>query len=295
MEEAIDTAILALAQRHRGYVTRRELLDLGLSRHGINHRLRLGRLLPVYAGVYAVGHEPARAEDRAFGALLACGARSLLSHGSGVAHWGVSKWRLPFEVTAPSAHRRPGIRVHRARTLTRRDVRVHRGIRVTSPARTLLDVARRFNDKQLARAVNELRLAGHLRLPDLGELLHRCPRHPGARRLRPFVERPTGPTRSEFEDAFVAFTERYGLPTPRINVRIAGREVDAFFPDERLIVELDGYEFHSSRESFRENRERDAAMLALGLVTVRITWDRLHGTPDTEAARLGEILQGRRG
>ena len=82
----------------------------------------------------------------------------------------------------------------------------------------------------------------------------------------------------------MAFTERFGLPRPLMNTRVAWREVDAFFPVERVIVELDGYAFHSSRESFRENRERDTEMLARGLVTVRITWDRLNDAPAREAA-----------
>ena len=73
----------------------------------------------------------------------------------------------------------------------------------------------------------------------------------GAKRLLPFIERPTGPTRSEFERAFIAFCERFGLPRPLVNARVNGVEVDAFFPEHGLIVELDGWDFHSSRESFR--------------------------------------------
>ena len=294
MAEAFDTEIAALAKRHRGYLTRRQLLDIGLGPEAIRYRATIGRLIPVYAGVYAVGHLPTLPHDHAVGALLACGPGAVLSHGSAASLWGVfQRWEMPFEVTAPSAHTRRGIRVHRA-ALIRKDVRIHLGIRVTSPARTLLDNCPRLRDKALRRAVNELRLERRLRLADLAELLDRFPRNRGASRLRPFLQPPGGPTRSEFEDAFLEFAERYGLPQPLVNTRVAGREADALFSAERVIVELDGYEFHSSRDRFEGDRDDDAEMLAIGLATVRITWERMTQTPAKEAERLRRILSGRR-
>jgi len=171
---------------------------------------------------------------------------------------------------------------------------VHRGIRVTSPARTLLDIAPRLNRAQLARAVNDARLGRWLRLSDLTRLLGRRPHHPGADRLVEFAHPAGGPTRSQFEDAFLAFTRRYQLPTPRLNTRVFGHEADALFARKRVIVELDGYEYHHDKRSFESDRERDAATLAAGHVTVRITWERLQDHPRREAARLHKILQIRR-
>jgi hypothetical protein len=289
-----DTLIAALAKRQRGYVTRRQLLDAGMGERAIKYRRTTGRLIPVYNGVYAVGHVPTLPPDRAVGALLACGSDAVLSHGSALALWGIFKrWEMPFEVTAPSLHSRRGIRVHRA-GLNRRDIRIHLGIHVTSPARTLLDVCPRLREKTLIRAVNDLRLARQLRLPDLADLLQRFPRNPGAKRLYPFLNAAGGPTRSEFEDAFVEFARRFGLPQPLVNTHVAGVEVDAFFPRERLIVELDSWGFHSSRDMFEGDRDRDTDMLALGLSTVRITWDRLIYEPANEAERLLRILEARR-
>jgi len=142
--------------------------------------------------------------------------------------------------------------------------------------------------------VNDARLEGLLRLSDLVDLLDRLPHHKGARRLAEFAHATGGPTRSEFEDAFLAFAKRYELPALRVNTRVAGHEVDALFPAERLIVELDGYRYHHSRASFERDRERDAATLAAGHVTVRITWERLRDHPQREAKRLHEILRARR-
>jgi Transcriptional regulator, AbiEi antitoxin/Protein of unknown function (DUF559) len=293
LDEAIDRRIAALAKRQRGYVTRPQLMHLGLGSEAIKYRLGAGRLLPVYAGVYAVGHLPMLPQDRAFGALLACGPGAVLSHGSAATVWGVFKqWEMPFEVTARSAHRRPGLRVHRA-SLLRTDITRQVGLRVTSPARTVIDVAPRLTNKALRRAVNELQRSGHLRMHELASVLARCPRHPGAAPLRPFLETSDGPTRSDFEDDFLAFTVRFGLPRPQVNVLVHGYEVDAWFPQARVIVELDGWRDHSRRDRFEADRDRDAEMLARGIVTMRITWERFVRFPEREAERLRRVLRSR--
>jgi very-short-patch-repair endonuclease len=293
MAHSVDTVIAKLANRQRGYVARRQLLAAGIGAKAIDHRIKTGRLIPVYAGIYAVGHLPTLPQDRAFGALLACGKGAVLSHGSAASLWGIFKsWRMPFEVTASSARRRRGIRGHRA-ALIRADISTQLGVRATSPARTLLDIAPRVTEKTLSRAVNELRTARHLRIQDLADLLQRCRHHPGARRLIPFVETADNATRSKFERDFLAFTERFGLPRPQINVRVAGREADAYFPEERVIVELDGYEFHSSKHQFRADRDNDTEALTLDIVTLRMTTDRLERGP-AEAERVHRILELRR-
>jgi very-short-patch-repair endonuclease len=291
----IDRAIAALAGRQRGFVTRVQLLLIGLGPGAIDYRIRRGWLIPVYTGVYAVGHRPISPIDRAAAAVLACGDGAVLSHSSAAALWGfVKRWRMPFETTARHALRRSGICVHRSRALTHADIRILLGIRVTSPARTVLDVAPTLDAKALTRMVNEGLLSNYLRHAALAELLDRQPRHPGAKRLRAFVESAAGPTRSQLEDEFLAFTRRFGLPRPEMNVRVAGYEVDALFRAERVIVELDGYSFHSSRAAFERERERDANMLAAGFETLRATWERLRRAPVREADRLQRILEARR-
>ena len=289
-----DRRILSLAAKQYGHVTRHQLIDLGLTQTEIDKRLVKGLLIPVFHGVYAVGHPRPEAIARAAAAVLACGDEAVLSYFSAAALWGMgTKWpRIP-EITVPARRRPTGIRVHVHPALESRDIRRHRAIRVTSPARTLFDIAPRMTEAQLARAVNEARLNAGLRLPHLAELLDRESYHPGLRLLRPYVEQPTGPTRSQFEDRFVAFARDHGLPTPSTNTRVAGYEVDALFPHERVIVELDGWDFHSNRRSFERDRDRDAALLAAGYVTVRITWERLTGAPAREAARLRAILKAR--
>lgn len=115
----------------------------------------------------------------------------------------------------------------------------------------------------------------------------------GLRHATPFITTTDGPTRSQFEDRFLAFCERYGFSRPQINARVAGYEVDALFPQQRLIVELDGGRYHSDRRSFESDRDRDADTLAADHITIRVTWERLTQTPDHEAQRLRRIIANR--
>ena len=148
--------------------------------------------------------------------------------------------------------------------------------------------------KALARRVNDARRRDLLTLQDLVDVVRRFRLHPGAPLLAPHAGTTQNPTRSGFEDDFLPFCRRFDLTTPRLNVVIAGYEVDAFFEAEQVIVELDGWDFHSDRESFEDDRERDAVMLALEIPTVRITKRRLRRQPEREAARLHQILTQRR-
>lgn len=185
--------------------------------------------------------------------------------------WGMWKrWELPIHVAVPGDHRRTGIRVHLLHSLIARDIDIYQGLRVTSPARTLLDMAPSMPDAALKRRVNEARRAEVLALADIADVVQRFPRQPGARRLRPLLEVKGGPTRSEWEDAFPAFCKQYDLPHPVLSQFVAGYEADAVFPDEKIVIELDSWEFHKHRDAFELDRDRDADRLAAGYWTVRI-------------------------
>jgi hypothetical protein len=288
----VEAAIALIAGRQHGYITRAQLLAVGLKVGAIKYRVEIGRLIPVYAGVYAVGYVRRTPVARRCAAVLACGEKAALSHGSAASLWGFSKhWDAPFEVTAPSMRERNGIKVHRSRTLARRDITRQLGIRVTSPARTVLDTAPRLTGKRLSRFVNDALRTPYLHVADLADVLNRNPNHPGTKRVLPYVHDPTN---SPLEDDFVEFAKQYGLPTPVTNTYLLGYEIDVLYPRERVIVEVDGYEFHSDRDSFERDRKRDVVMLAADVVTVRLTRDRMHQEPVHEAGRLRAILAARR-
>jgi very-short-patch-repair endonuclease len=292
----IDVKIAHLAGRQQRNVTRRQLLAIGVAGSSIDWRVKIGRLFREHPGVYSVGCPATTPLERAMAAVLACGPGAVLSHGSALTLWGIWKrWDTPFDVITRTDRRPKGIKVHRAQKLDRRDFTRHHGIPVTTLARTLLDQAPRLTAKSLTRAVNDGRLNGHLRPTALAEVVERHPTHRGAAKLRSVLGLATErPTRSTFEDRFPAFCRRYALPTPQINATVCGYEVDALFPEEKVIVELDSWGFHWSRTSFESDRKQDADTTAAGFVTVRITWERFERKPDEEAAGLHAILARRR-
>jgi very-short-patch-repair endonuclease len=294
-QSPVDAELARRAARQHGVLSRAQCYAAGLSANAVQYRLKIGRLQPIHPGVYGVGHAPVSPIARAMAAVLACGPGAVLSHRSAAALWGVDpRWRTPMDVTACTYHDVRGIRLHRTRTLTATQVTKHEGIPVTNPARTVLDLAEVVDDAALARALNEAQIICRLRVDDLARLLADASGRRGAARLKALIAPAGAPTRSAFEDAFLAFAERHGLPQPEVNRRVAGHEVDMLWRAERLAVELDGFAFHRHRRPFEHDRDKDADLLAAGYPVVRITWRRLTEQPDREASRLRAMLDRRR-
>lgn len=282
-----------IARRQHGNVTYRQLLGCELTRNEVAARVTAGHLYRIHRGVYAVGHPPKAPIERAAAAVLAGGAGAALGHEGSLALWGFThRWPATFDVITTTDRRLRGIRTHQYTGLTRADITVQLGIRTTSPARTLLDCAPRLHERARTRVIADALHTPFLTQNQLADVHARFPRHPGAALLEPFLD-ATNPTRSVMEDDFKAFCARHSLPTPLINVPVAGHIVDALFPAHRLIVELDSWEFHKDRRTFEADRERDADTLQAGHATVRLTWPRLHHSGDAEADRLRQILSAR--
>ncbi|MEO8690539.1 MAG: DUF559 domain-containing protein, partial [Solirubrobacteraceae bacterium] len=162
------------------------------------------------------------------------------------------------------------------------------GIRVTTPARTLVDLADVLTDRQLTRAVNEAQV---LRLVSAAELTTLLTRYPG-RRTSPFTPEQ-GATRSHLEDRFVRWLKHHHLPLPELNQIIAGHEVDAVYRAQHLVIELDSRQFHTTPRAFEHDRDRDADLLTAGFSTLRITDHRLKHHATHEAQRLQDIMRSR--
>ena len=257
-----------------------------------------GQLIRAHHGVYAVGHLPTSPIDQAHGALLAVGERSALAAETALALWRADRtWPHPFELISPRDIRLAHLTVHRSSTLLTRDIRRVQGLRVTSPARTALDLAPRFTGKELTGIVNDLRVVNKLKVHQLRDVVARNPRHPGAAHLRDLLgDSQAQPTRSELENAFLRLIKRYRLPTPLINVHVGDEEVDAYFPDHELIVELDGGPAHADdwRPAFERDRARVVdVMLRTGLPTIRFTYDQTRRRHRETAAKLKGILDAR--
>ena len=155
----LDARIVELARSQHRNVTRQQLLALGLGRAAISHRARSGRLHRVFTSVYAIGTPASSPVERAAAAVLACGDRAALSHLSALFLWGLHRqWTEPIHVTTPRDRKRPGIVVHVSVVLAPADLRSQRGIRATSPARTVLDCAPALGDR-LPRVIDDARIA----------------------------------------------------------------------------------------------------------------------------------------
>jgi very-short-patch-repair endonuclease len=288
----VDAAIAALAARQHGVVALGQLAGLGLDRNAVAYRVRVGRLHRLHPGVFAVGHAVVTRRGRFMAAVLSCGDRALLSHRSAAVHWGLlSDTGARAEVSTPRQRRsRPGVRVHVTRTLVRRDAAIHDGIPITSVARTLLDLADVAPPRHVERALHQ---ADVLRLFDLRALdavLARANGRRGAAVLRAALAEPPVFTRSEFEEAFLALVRAAGLPAPRMNAFAEGFEVDAYWPDHKLAVELDSRRYHFTRKRFETDRERDIVLLRAGVRTARVTDTRLSRAPQGVAGDLRALL-----
>jgi very-short-patch-repair endonuclease len=205
-------------------------------------------------------------------AVLACGDDAALSHRAAAALWQLMKPRAgPIDVTVPGnggRRRQRGIRLHRSTTLTARHVTVRNGIPVTTPARTIDDLRPVVPARLYRSAVRQAELLG-----------------------RPLnaAFQPDG-TRSDLELLFLRLCRRHGLPTPEVNVCIGPYEVDFLWREARLVVEVDGYAYHSSRRAFERDRRRDADLQTAGYDVMRITWRQITDEPIAVVARLAQRL-----
>lgn len=287
-----------LAAAQHGVVTGLQLIACGVTRHAIDTGVRNGRLHRVHQGVYVVGHLALAPFAREQAALLAVGDGAVLSHASAAYLWNLQP-RPTADVDVSVALRRPrqraGIRLHRlTRGLDPRDVRLRHGLPVTSPARTVLDLASVLAPDRLEDALAEARVHGLLSEGQLEQAAHRLPTRTGARALRELLGREgqTGLTRSRAERRLLALIGAARLPMPVTNVTVAGYEVDALWADQRLIVEFDGFAAHGHRRAFERDRARDAGLVAAGYRVIRLTWRQLTEQPLLVIANLAGALAG---
>jgi very-short-patch-repair endonuclease len=278
----IDRLIAALAERQHGVVAIWQLIELGLGPDAIQYRVSIGRLHRVHQGVYAVGHRHLTREGHRMAAVLAYGPDAVLSHWSAAAHWGIGGARVRYDVTTPHKKRsRKTIRAHTAR-LRHDDQTVHNGIPITTVARTILDLAAQSTTDQITYLIEEADRKHLLDIPALDRAIARRPRAAGVARLKAVLITYRGPadTRSQLERKFRRLIAKAGLPEPQFNVVIAGITVDVFWPEWKLVVELDGEPYHNNPRAFENDRIRDARLQKHDLRVLRVTGDRIDNAPD---------------
>lgn len=242
-----DRAIAALAARQHGAAARWQLLAAGVSGHQIKLRIKNGRLHEIHRGVYFVGHKIPTEHARDMAALLALRDNAVLSHRSAASLWDL----LPYPASAPAcvtvpperSARRPRITIHRVR-LDERDIRRCNGMQLTSPPRTILDLAGELNHQRGPDRLSELESlvanAQYRRLASETELRAQVERNPGCRgvgELRRVLGLPGGPrrTRSPAERAMLRLLRSAGINGYEVNGRVHGYEVDFLWRDLNLV------------------------------------------------------------
>ena len=298
---SIDHAIAAIAERQFGVVALWQLVPLGLSDSAVRSRVATGRLHLVHRGVYSVGHGRLTRAGRWAAAALACGPSAVLADITAAHHLGLSTWSTtPAHVLVPGrrCRRRSGIVAHTCSCLREDEATVHDGLPCTSWARTVLDLAatrpRRVVEKALDRAETK-------RLFDLSQLevaMARSHRRQGMAVIRSILgsyEIGVDLPRNEREELMRSICVEYGLPVPRVNfpMLLGGRwiEADFYWPDHGLVVEVDGWGTHGTRQGFQSDRARDRNMsLTSDLALLRFDAQELLDSSRSVAADLSAML-----
>jgi hypothetical protein len=287
----VDRIIGRIALRAHGVVSRAELLAAGVTVQEITERIRKGVLIPVYRGVYRVGHTARSVEADYMAAVKAAGTDALLS-GLAAAHlWRLTKGESPPpEITASREKRIPGIVTHHCRQLSHVDRTRWRGIPITRVPRTIVDIAARLDEDELARVCHEAVVKYGTTPRRIEAVLNRKPNAPGARKLRRVIHGDVRVTLSRLESRFLERLREEGLPLPVTNRPAGGRYVDCRWPDYSLTVELDSYRFHNSRHSWKRDRQREREAYARGDDFRRYTWDDVFEEPRQMLTELRKLL-----
>ena len=282
--------IARLASRAHGVVTRRELLDAGVTEAEIRHRVGAGALIREHLGVYRVGHRAPNAEATYMAAVRAGGEGAVLS-GRAAAHLhGLLPGPAPPpEITAHGKRRVRGVLTRRASVI---DESTHRGIPITSVPATLVALAAVLPPEQLGRACHEASVRYGTTPEQVQVAIERQPNGRGVRKLRRIVTGDDPITISKLERRFVRLLRRAGLPLPVTNKRAGGRRVDCRWPERRLTIELDGYRYHRSRHAWELDRRREREARARGDEFRRYTWGDVYEEPAATLAELRRLLGG---
>jgi very-short-patch-repair endonuclease len=296
---AEERMIGELANRQHGVVARDQLLRLGFEPGAIGRRKRAGRLHLLHPGVYSVGHRVLSRQGLWMAAVLASGPEALLGHQTAAALWGIRGYSgVAIDVTAPRKSTSTK-RIRRHFSLVPADeMTVEEGIPVTSVHRTIFDLAASVSVDEVVAMIKEAEYLNRWDRLSLPHLLERYPGKRGSRKVRFALQRlkeePPGRKRSRLEERFAPFLRGHSLPLPRFNdwILLGPKrfKVDCHWPHLHLIVELDGWEGHSSRSAFQDDRSRDRALHAAGFSVVHLTWNQLDDEPTEVAVDLRKLL-----
>lgn len=265
-----------------------------MSHSAITRSIAAGRLRPLLRGVYAVGHAVVSPDGWCQAALLACGSESVLSHRTACARWGLRHAGLfPLSVIVPGDRGRKHDHIETRRMkLDRGDWVRFDGLRVTTAARTIIDMAGELRGKEMRLLVERAQDLKRFDPTEIEQVLSRNPRCRGSRpvlTLIALLQPAQDGTKSYLERLFLTLIRKAGLPIPEVNVRVENRERDFVWRDCRVVIEVDGYAHHCSRAAMRRDKARDRELTAALWRPVRFTYEEVAFEPDATAAELKRL------
>jgi very-short-patch-repair endonuclease len=279
----VEQILARIAAESHGVVTRRQLLDAGITPDEIKHRLGTGALIREHRGVYRVGHRAPNLEARYLAAVRACGEGAALSGKAAAFLYELIRGAPPRpEVTTKSDRRVPGVKTRRSKAI---EATTHRGVPITTVPRTLIDIAPGLTPDRLARACHEAGVKHSTSPADVRAVKKRI----GPKLLR-ILNGDTHLTLSKLEKRFLELLRDAGLVLPVINRVIDGHRVDCRWPEQRLTVELDGYRYHRSRHAWERDRRREREARARGDDFRRYTYGDVFESPEAMLAELRAVI-----
>jgi hypothetical protein len=291
-----EAEVRRVASRQRGVILREQLIAAGIGRGAIERRLANGSLVFVHRGVYLVGHDALAPYAKEMAAALRYRGRAVLSHRTAAAVWHLLPQpsnQIELTIAGSDARSYPGVHITRVNDLDRRDFRWRDGLPVTSPARTMIDLAGCLDDElELERVLAEFRVRSLLRDSELRAAIARCPNRKGVALVNSMLDSEHEPalTRSKAERLMRRICDQAQLPRPIAGARPCGFPVDFFWPAARLVVEVDGLKYHGHRRAFENDRRRDQILVAAGFRVVRVTWRQLTHQPVATIVRVAQAM-----
>ena len=278
----MDAHLRRLAARQSDVIAAWQLRRIGWTWGKIEHHVSRFGWRRLHPGVYALNSSPLTRRQLWFAAVLTAPG-SVLSHGSAADCYGFHRFDRGFEVISRPGRggrrRHPRLLVFRSTTLAGNTTR-HRDIPITTPARTLIDLATGLDAKRLGRAFRESIRLKHTSARLVLRTVDKHRGRPGTPALSALAERygaiPYHRTRSDAEARALELLHDAKVPPPRVNVHVAGEEADLVWPERKLIVEIDGPQYHRFAD---EDARKQTVWEGAGYVVRRVPSDDVYDAP----------------
>jgi very-short-patch-repair endonuclease len=297
--DAVELKCLRIAARQHGVLSRRQVVENGMSSDRLESRARARVWQRLFPGVFRVEGTPATWRQKLKAASLWAGEGHALSHATAAALHGFDWFHGTdaVELTTVKNLRAPGALTHQVKMLHPRDVASVECFRVTSVPRTLLDLAATLPPPEVKRLTDEAMRRKWVNVDRFEQLLERHGGSPGAKLLRELTREYAGgdgPTESELEARIRDLLEQAGLPRPhKQHVIRSGRgvrRIDFHFTGTPVVIEADGYAWHASVESFERDRQRSNELTLKGFLLLQWTWSALKSRPEELLIELCTLL-----